>query len=85
MWILFVICPKSTENRYKRRYLGPQKKFLSYLLKAPCQEFSASWGSVWGEGDVVIVETRCVQVTRAILTAPEAGLGQSEASLQEFH
>ena len=43
MWILLVICPKSTEMQEIRRMHKEWKviRFV-YLLKAPCQEVSAS-------------------------------------------
>ena len=44
MWILLVICPKSTEMQGIRRMHKEQRveiRFV-YLLKAPCQEVSAS-------------------------------------------
>ena len=48
---------------------------IVYLLKAPCQEFSASWGGELG-GDVVRSEMRSVSVTRAIVATLGAGQHQ---------
>ena len=84
MWILFVICPKSTEKEEKVNN-KIDTKISVYLLKAPCQELSASWGSGGVGVDVTLLENKSSTTTGAILSTLDTGPGKSRAPLSNSH
>ena len=58
---------------------------LFYLLKAPCQELSASWGFCGVGVDVTLFENKSSTAARAILPTLDTGPGKSRAPLSNFH